>query len=308
MRLRNDSGSWTAWESFRTTMSWTLRDEQGPRTVYLEVRDDDYNVTEAQDSIVLNTGPEINDFKINNGDTYCSSPEVTLNITATGATEMCFRNDNGSWTSWEPFRNRTMWTLNPTQGTRTAEVKVRDAQGNESFMQDSIILVLPDLTVSDITLSNSSPAAGETVWITITVHNNGGAGYPDGGDAKNVVVNVYDGHPSNYIVIEEFGKSLVPAGDSCTFTMLYGKPVAGCFDVYVVVDPYDKIVDWFNDDRGIALLLDYSNAEYQKILNSVDGLSALIKKIHPNAEKDEKLLWDDGSVLGSFNELFGACG
>jgi hypothetical protein len=245
MSFKNDSGSWTAWEPFRTTKSWTLLDVRGERTVYLRVRDGDNNIVEAQDYIVLNIGPEINDFKIESGDTYCSSPEVTLYISATGATEMRFRNDSGSWTAWESFRNRRMWTLRSIQGTRTVEVRVRDSQGNESSMQDSIVLVLPDLTVSssDITFSNNNPAVGEGISITMTVHNVGGAGYPEGGDAKSVVIYVYEGHPSNYNLLDEFSKTLIPAGDSYTFTMSYNKLYEGCFDIYVVIDQYDKVVE-----------------------------------------------------------------
>jgi len=64
------------------------------------------------------------------------------------------------------------------------------------------------------------------------------------------------------------------------------------------LNPYSKIVNWFDEDRSIELLLDYSNAEYEKVLNSIDGLSALVKKIHPSAAKDEKLLFMEFALHG----------
>lgn len=39
MRFHNDSGSWTAWETYKTTKWWNLRNAQGIRTVYVQYKD-----------------------------------------------------------------------------------------------------------------------------------------------------------------------------------------------------------------------------------------------------------------------------
>ena len=38
MRLRNDDDAWSAWQPFRNEVSWTLKDLNGERTVWVELR------------------------------------------------------------------------------------------------------------------------------------------------------------------------------------------------------------------------------------------------------------------------------
>ena len=55
MRFNNDGGSWSNWESYNTSKSWTLNDSDGTRTVYFEVKDSSPtpNVGSNSDSIIL---------------------------------------------------------------------------------------------------------------------------------------------------------------------------------------------------------------------------------------------------------------
>lgn len=53
MRFRNDSGNWSAWESYATTKSWTLRKANGIRTVYVQYKDKTGNFSAEVDSIRL---------------------------------------------------------------------------------------------------------------------------------------------------------------------------------------------------------------------------------------------------------------
>ncbi|MBA7537659.1 hypothetical protein ES705_29928 [subsurface metagenome] len=55
MRFNNDGGSWSSWESFSMSKSWTLNDNDGTRTVYFEVKDSSPtpNVDSDSDSIIL---------------------------------------------------------------------------------------------------------------------------------------------------------------------------------------------------------------------------------------------------------------
>jgi len=55
MRFNNDGGSWSNWESYNTSKSWTLNDSDGTRTVYFEVKDSSStpNTDSDNDSIIL---------------------------------------------------------------------------------------------------------------------------------------------------------------------------------------------------------------------------------------------------------------
>lgn len=53
--------------------------------------------------------------------------------------------------------------------------------------------------------------------------------------------------------------------------------------------PYKPIVDWFNGGNRLDLLSDLSQTEFSKLLASVPGLSALVKKYHPGADEARHL-------------------
>lgn len=58
MRFHNDSGTWTAWEPYATTKTWTLRNAQGIRTVYVQYKDKKGSVsgeTAIKDTIEYDT-------------------------------------------------------------------------------------------------------------------------------------------------------------------------------------------------------------------------------------------------------------
>ncbi len=54
--------------------------------------------------------------------------------------------------------------------------------------------------------------------------------------------------------------------------------------------PYQSITDWFSSGGNIDLLNETSNQDYEKTLNSVPGLSDLVKKLHPKMQGEERLL------------------
>jgi len=58
-RYRNESCSWTGWESCVSTKSWELTSGDGEKTVYYQVRDYADNVKEVSDSIILDTTPPV---------------------------------------------------------------------------------------------------------------------------------------------------------------------------------------------------------------------------------------------------------
>jgi uncharacterized protein YkwD len=52
IRLRNDSGTWTSWQPFQSTLAWTLNSGTGDHTVQAEMRSDGQTAT-ASDAIYL---------------------------------------------------------------------------------------------------------------------------------------------------------------------------------------------------------------------------------------------------------------
>lgn len=55
MRLMNDGGSWSGWQPYATSKSWTLRKANGTRAVYVQYKDRADNVSTLLDRIVLDT-------------------------------------------------------------------------------------------------------------------------------------------------------------------------------------------------------------------------------------------------------------
>lgn len=71
---------------------------------------------------------------INNDAIATASASVTLNITAAGATQMRFYDDNDKdvWGSWEPIATTKNWVLSSGSGPKWVKVQVRNAAGQES--------------------------------------------------------------------------------------------------------------------------------------------------------------------------------
>jgi len=61
MRLRNFGSSWSSWESYSTTKSWTLPSSNGTKTVYVQYKDGAGNLSSTySDTIVLDTAAPSN--------------------------------------------------------------------------------------------------------------------------------------------------------------------------------------------------------------------------------------------------------
>ncbi len=82
---------------------------------------------------------------INNGNSYTSSPDVTLSLTysdsQSGIDKCSYMNDGESWSSWEDCQATKSWTLRQEDGSRTVYYRVRDLAGNINNSEyDSIFL------------------------------------------------------------------------------------------------------------------------------------------------------------------------
>ncbi|MCX6373691.1 MAG: lamin tail domain-containing protein [Actinobacteria bacterium] len=139
MRFSNDGLTWSSWEAYGTSKSWTLSAGDGLKTVFVEYRDAAGNAAAAQASITFDgTAPSGASVSINGGAAYTASCDVSLTLAAAGATEMRFSNDNLTWSSWEAYGASKAWKLSAGDGVKTVFVEYRDAAGNVAAAQAGI--------------------------------------------------------------------------------------------------------------------------------------------------------------------------
>ncbi|HVM66400.1 MAG TPA: Ig-like domain-containing protein, partial [Acidimicrobiales bacterium] len=158
--ITNDpSASILNWQTKATTISgFTLAGGDGPKTVYIQFRDADDNVTSGtdpiSDAIILDTAaPVFTSFTIDNGDVSAPTTAVTLTSSVSDPTsgmEMRVQNlaDGTSWGPWQDYAASLPWTLS-SWGTRVVNVQYRDKAGNTDGIthSDAIIAGAPSLTI-----------------------------------------------------------------------------------------------------------------------------------------------------------------
>jgi hypothetical protein len=158
MRFSNNV-SWSAWEAYATSKTWTLTAGDGLKTVYVQFRDRTGNISSgSSDTIQVDMTAPTGSIVINNGAAKTASTSATLTLLATdggsGVAQMRFSNNNTAWSAWEPYATRrTGWTLTSGDGLKTVYGQFRDVIGNISA------------SCSDtITLETQKPSTGAGAW------------------------------------------------------------------------------------------------------------------------------------------------
>ena len=136
----NDGQTYTDWEAFALSKQWDLSSGNGQKTVYVKFLDENGNSSVSSDEIILDTSSPNGNIRIDNGDNYTDSQNVSLTLSSSGAASMCFKNENGFYTAWEPYSTSKNWTLSDGDGQKTVYVKFKDAAGNTSTASDTISL------------------------------------------------------------------------------------------------------------------------------------------------------------------------
>ncbi|MCX7037904.1 MAG: hypothetical protein NT005_02035 [Spirochaetes bacterium] len=143
MRFSNNGSSWSVWEAYAGSKTWTMSAGEGSKTVYGEFRDTAGNVRQKTDGITYDTTlPVVATFVINNDAANTSSSSVNLNIDVSdggsGMSEMHFSNDGSTWSLWEPYATTKSWSLTAGMGPRTVYAQFTDVAGNTQSASDSI--------------------------------------------------------------------------------------------------------------------------------------------------------------------------
>jgi hypothetical protein len=190
MCFRNSGCSWSSWELYSTSKSWTLTSGDGTKTVEVQFENEaGLNSTTYSDTIILETSPPTGSIIINDGAATTNSTIVILTLTASdpqsGVASMRFRNSGGSWSNLMTYKTPISWTLTSGDGPKTVEVEYVNGLGMISdIFQDTITLETPsvavyhDLSIVVIGSGVTSPSAGihtyeedSTIPVTATPAN-----------------------------------------------------------------------------------------------------------------------------------------
>jgi PKD repeat protein len=173
MRFSNDGTTWTDWEAYTTSKSWTLPPGDGTKTVYYQIKDIAGLVSITySDTIVLETTSPSGSITINDGAAYTTTTSVTLTLSATdetsGIAEMRFSDNGADWTPWEAYTTSKPWTLPTGDETKTVYVQFKDHAGliSQSY-SDTIVLDTTSPTGS-VTIAQGATYTNSTS-VTLTL-------------------------------------------------------------------------------------------------------------------------------------------
>ncbi|MBN1412843.1 MAG: hypothetical protein JW969_18525 [Spirochaetales bacterium] len=158
-------------------------------TVLGEFRDEGYHAVQMSSSIIYNDGSVGALYYVNYESAspkYTNNPLVTVNfgdLNAVGFNtadlQMCFSNNNATWTTWVPYAATTgSWDLtapatggNNTDEAKTVYARIRTSAMSESNFSDEITLdrVAPVLNTSLSINSGASLATSATVSLSFNV-------------------------------------------------------------------------------------------------------------------------------------------
>jgi len=155
MRFSNNGTTWSDWELYTTSKSWTLSTDDGMKTVYVQYRDRAGLISQLQDTIILDATQPTADADVNQ--TVAEDTLVTFDDSAS-------TDENGIATYTWTFTDITPQTLrgeNPTYnfttpGTYIVTLSVEDVAGNTATDTVTITVLLdtdgdetPDVTDPD---------------------------------------------------------------------------------------------------------------------------------------------------------------
>ena len=175
MRFSNDNVTWSNWETYAISKSWSLQNGDGAKSVIVQYKDNAGLVSITySDTIILDTTPPTGSITINNGDAYTTSTSVTLTLSATDSTsgiaEMRFSNDNITYTEWQVYAASKSWNLQGGDGAKPVYVQFRDHAGLISAYSDTITLdtTLPtgSVTIAGGAAYTNSPSITLTLSAT----------------------------------------------------------------------------------------------------------------------------------------------
>jgi hypothetical protein len=180
MQLSNDGTVWSGWVPYGQTKEWALSSGDGPKTVYLQVKDKAGNIAGgASASILLDTAkPTGLQLNINGGAKYSNTTNAFLALTAydvtSGVASMAFSQDGSNYDDWVPFAATTYLPLKGGDGNRQVYLRVKDAAGNEAGpVNASTILDTQAPSKVSVVINDNAAITKETqIWLKIAATDN----------------------------------------------------------------------------------------------------------------------------------------
>lgn len=145
MRIRNGGGQWSDWLDHATRKRWTLASGNGYKTVYVQFKDMAGNRSIfKKDAIVLDTQKPTGSVTVKSDAPFTSKRKVGLLLTSSDNYEIGkvrFRNANGNWSRWYPYKRFKEWFLPRIDGSKRVLAQFKDKAGNISkIVSDTIFL------------------------------------------------------------------------------------------------------------------------------------------------------------------------
>ncbi|OLS14050.1 MAG: regulator of chromosome condensation, RCC1 [Promethearchaeota archaeon CR_4] len=106
---------------------------------------------------------------INDGVEETGNLNVTLTLSATGATEMCFSNDGNTYSSWEVYTVSKIWELESGVGLKTVFFNARnDTIEAVAPSKDTITYIIPPTELSIIINGGALETSSPNVQLTLS--------------------------------------------------------------------------------------------------------------------------------------------
>lgn len=169
----NQAGVWL--------QAWDLEPgDDGPRTVYIRVRDPEANVGESFDDIYLKQSLPTGDVLIDGGAPVTGSPDVVLDLTLNDTyydpsqCQMRLSNEPGfPGTLWQAYNPQVNWTLTEGSGEKTVYAQFRDPLGNTSDVYTDSIFLDQEAPVGSVLINNGAPVTdNRDVKLALDVEDN----------------------------------------------------------------------------------------------------------------------------------------
>ncbi len=179
MRFSNDGSSWSGWEAYATSKTWTLSGGDGTKKVYVQYEDAAGNASSsASDTIVLDTVAPVTTNTAIEGTAYTDAQTFTLSASDTGGSGVAgtwYQLDGGALTA-----GTSISVPAPSTGTvsHTITWYSKDAAGNQettktvSFTVAALVgavqttsLNLADYAWFDAKIGSSSPWAEYRIYV-----------------------------------------------------------------------------------------------------------------------------------------------
>ncbi|PIO05837.1 hypothetical protein COT29_04025 [Candidatus Micrarchaeota archaeon CG08_land_8_20_14_0_20_59_11] len=119
------------------------------------------------------TAPTALSISISNGAPYTRSAEVFLKLSAIGAKDCAYSNDNAAWSAWEQFTDNEHWVLQSAEGMKTVYYKCRSASGGiAGTVSDTILFDATSPTVDVTAPVSGAVYPAPAVTLTFTPRDN----------------------------------------------------------------------------------------------------------------------------------------